>query len=190
MNWASANALCIEKLNNTILHKQKHTALLHWYWMVTFSFVFMSACYSFKSTSIDPAITTFTVLPFEGRADNGPVTLPITFTEKLKDKIRRESRLRFIDTDPDITFSGVLEDFNVTSQAPTAENLSALSRLSIRVKVDFENKHDETKNWSQSFSFFQDFDGTLNLLDIQEGLVDKITNQLTEDIFNKAFGDW
>lgn len=147
-------------------------------------------CYSFKSTSIDPSITTFTVIPFESRADNGPVTLPITFSEKLKDKIRRESRLRFVDTDPDITFSGHIRDFNVISQAPTADNTSALSRLTISVQIEFENRHDETKNWSQSFSFFQEFDGRTNLLDIQEGLMEKINNQLVEDIFNKAFGDW
>ncbi|MEP7320786.1 MAG: LPS assembly lipoprotein LptE [Saprospiraceae bacterium] len=151
---------------------------------------FSSGCYSLKSTSIDPSITNFTVVTFEGRADNGPVTLPVTFTEKLKDKIRRESRLRLVDTDPDLTFSGAIEDFSVSSQAPTSDNVSALSRLTIRVHVDFENKHDETKNWNQTFTFFQEFDGTQNLLDVQDRLVLVITNQLTEDIFNKAFGDW
>lgn len=149
-----------------------------------------SGCYSFKSTSIDPAITSFTVLPFENRADNGPVTLPVAFSEKLKDKIRRESRLRFVDTDPDISFSGSIRDFSVISQAPTAENTSALSRLTISVQVEFENSHDESKNWNQSFTYFQEFDGRTNLLDIQESLVEKINNQLVEDIFNKAFGDW
>lgn len=152
--------------------------------------VFTEGCYSFKSTSIDPNIISFTVLPFENRADNGPVTLPITFSEKLKDKIRRESRLKFVETDPDISFSGFIRDFSVISQAPTADNTSALSRLTISVQVDFENRQDETKNWNQSFSYFQEFDGRTNLLDIQEGLMEKINNQLVEDIFNKAFGDW
>lgn len=149
-----------------------------------------ASCYSFKSTSIDPSITSFTVLPFENRADNGPVTLAISFSEKLKDKIRRESRLKFIETDPDITFSGNIRDFSVVSQAPTADNTSALSRLTISVQVSFENRRDETKNWNQSFSYFQEFDGRTNLLDIQESLIERINNQLVEDIFNKAFGDW
>lgn len=148
------------------------------------------SCYSFKSTSIDPSITSFTVLPFENRADNGPVTLAISFSEKLKDKVRRESRLKFVETDPDITFSGNIRDFSVVSQAPTADNTSALSRLTISVQVSFESRRDETKNWNQSFSYFQEFDGRTNLLDIQESLVERINNQLVEDIFNKAFGDW
>jgi hypothetical protein len=147
-------------------------------------------CYSFKSTSIDPSVTTFFVMPFENRADNGPVTLPISFSEKLKDKVRRESRLKLTDTDPDLTFSGYIRDFSVISQAPTADNTSALSRLTISVQVEFENRHDETKNWNQSFSYFQEFDGRTNLLDIQESLMETINNQLVEDIFNKAFGDW
>ncbi len=147
-------------------------------------------CYSFKSTSIDPAITTFYVPLMENRVDNGPATLPITFTEKLKDKIRSQSRLRFQDTDPDLSFIGTVESFSVTSQAPTSDNTSALSRLTISIKIDFENSHDETKNWSQSFSYFQDFDGRTNLLDVQESLINTISNQIAEDIFNRAFGDW
>ncbi len=167
----------------------KHTLK---FFIVTISVMplFFLSCYSFKSTSIDPLITTYTVIPFEGRADNAPVTLPVTFSEKVKDKIRKESRLKFTETDPDLSFSGIVEDFNVSSQAPTSDNISALNRLTIRVKIDFENRHDETKNWSQSFSYFQDFDGTSNLLDVQEALIERISNQLVEDIFNKAFGDW
>jgi len=158
--------------------------------VLLFFVILTLGCYSFKSTSIDPAITTFFVIQFENRADNGPVTLPVSFSEKLKDKIRRESRLKLTDTDPDITFSGTIRDFNVISQAPTADNTSALSRLTISVQVEFENRHDETKNWNQSFTYFQEFDGRTNLLDIQEGLMERINNQLVEDIFNKAFGDW
>ncbi len=158
--------------------------------VLLFFVVLTTGCYSFKSTSIDPSITTFFVVQFENRADNGPVTLPVSFSEKLKDKIRRESRLKLSDTDPDISFSGTIRDFNVISQAPTADNTSALSRLTISVQVEFENRHDETKNWNQSFTYFQEFDGRTNLLDIQEGLMERINNQLVEDIFNKAFGDW
>lgn len=153
------------------------------------SFIF-SSCYSFKGTSIDDNLKTFYVPLFENRSDDGPATLPITFTEKLKDKIRTQSRLRFLDTDPDITFNGTVESFYVSSQAPTANNTSALSRLTISIKIDYENKYDESKNWSQSFSFFQEFDGRTNLLDVQESLINTISNQISEDIFNKAFGDW
>lgn len=160
------------------------------YFIIIVVFIFFAGCYSFKSTSIDTNINTFYVPLMESRADNGPATLAITFTEKLKDKIRSQSRLRFQDTDPDLSFLGTVESFNVTSQAPTSENISALSRLTISIKIDFENRHDETKNWSQSFSYFQDFDGRTNLLDVQESLINTISNQISEDIFNRAFGDW
>lgn len=157
---------------------------------LTFNVLGFLGCYSFKSTSIDAAINTFYVPLMENRVDNGPATLAITFTEKLKDKVRSQSRLRFQDTDPDLSFIGTVEAFNVTSQAPTSDNISALSRLTISIKIDFENRHDETKNWSQSFSYFQDFDGRTNLLDVQQNLINTISNQIAEDIFNRAFGDW
>ena len=160
------------------------------YKLFFFILLLLTSCYSFRSAAVDPNIKSFTVLTFENHADNAPATIAINFTEKLKDKFRKEARLKFVDIDPDISFSGLIEDFSVSSQAPTAEQTSALSRLTIRVKVDFENKHDENKNWSQSFSFYQDFAGTQNLLDVQDGLITKISDQIVEDIYNKAFGDW
>jgi hypothetical protein len=151
-----------------------------------------SGCYSFKGISIDPAVRTFSVQIFENQALNAPVTLGIEFTEKLKDKVRSETRLLLNTQKADVEFSGVFEDFRVVPVAPKPGETVAFNRLEIRVKVNFINNNEPEKGWKdpKSFSFFQEFASDKELLVVQNQLITDISKQLLEDIFNAAFNNW
>jgi hypothetical protein len=148
--------------------------------------------YTFSGTSFDPNIETFFVFPFDLEARSAPPTLAQNVEEALKLKIRQESRLQQLDTDPDIEFKGTITRFNVSLQAPEAGEAIGFNRLTISVKIDYiDNYHgDEEYNWSQTFTRFEDFGANDNLLNVQDGLIELITEQLIEDIFNRAFSDW
>lgn len=148
--------------------------------------------YTFTGTSFDPNIESFFVFPFDLEARSAPPTLAQNVEEALKLKIRQESRLQQLDTDPDIEFQGTITRFNVTPQAPEAGEAIGLNRLTISVKIDYiDNYHDDDEyNWSQTFTRFEDFGANDNLLNVQDGLIELITEQLLEDIFNRAFSDW
>ena len=111
-------------------------------------------CYTFSGISIPDDVKTFTVLPFDVRANNAPPTLSLTFTERLKDKVRNESRLQLIDTDPDISFSGSITEYSVASVAPQPNERTAFNQLRISVNVKYESRKNEKNNWTQSFSYF------------------------------------
>lgn len=149
-----------------------------------------SACYSFKGISIDPSINTFNVALFDDAANGTPPNYAVTFTERLRDKIRSESRLTNKDIDPDIQFSGSVTSFRVTAEAPEPGETTSFNRLTITVKVEYVNNRDEDNKWTKSFSYFDNFDAATNLLDVQEQLIITINNQLVEDIFNFAFTNW
>ena len=104
------------------------------------------------------------------------------------------TRLNYDEYNPDIEFSGSVSSFNVTSVAPEQQENggvgSALNRLSISVEVDYFNKQDEEDTWNQSFSFFQDFESTESLEDVQDELIVTIFDQINQDVFNKAFTNW
>ena len=148
--------------------------------------------YTFTGTSFDPNIDSFFVFPFQLEARSAPPTLAQNIEEALKLKIRRESSLNQLDTDPDIEFQGTVTRFNVTPQAPEAGEAIGLNRLTISVQIEYiDNYHNDDKyNWSQTFTRFEDFGANDNLLNVQDGLIEVITEQLLEDIFNKAFSDW
>jgi hypothetical protein len=89
--------------------------------------LFLSGCcYTFKGISIDPDVKTFFVQNFETETSNAPPTLGLNFTERLKDKIRLESRLSLKNTDADVEFSGKVIDYRVV---PVARWLSKATRI-------------------------------------------------------------
>lgn len=147
-------------------------------------------CYSFKGFSIGQELSTFGVSDFRNTAVNAPPTIQQTFQERLKEKVIRESRLKFDDVNPDLTFSGTITRFSVTAVAPERDATTSANRLDIAVNVTYENARNEKNRWTQTFSHFADFATTDNLLDIQDQLITIIFDQVIEDIFNKAFADW
>ena len=60
----------------------------------------------------------------------------------------------------------------------------------ITVNVKFTNKTDSKQNWESLFSRYQDYASSYNLSSVQEGLIKDITEQLVQDIFNKAVVNW
>lgn len=149
-----------------------------------------AGCYSFRGISIDPSVNTFYVAPFENRSTAVVPTLPQDFTNKLIDKVRNESRLVFSENNPDVEFTGVITGFNVTSEAPQPGETVGFNRLTITASVEYINNQDDTKNLKFSVSWYDEFGSDQNLLDVQDELIRRITDQLVEDIFTKAFTNW
>ncbi len=152
--------------------------------------LFYSCKYSFSGIGIPADMNTFYIEPFELLTTNTEPTITTVFTETLSDKILTESKLRKDQIDPDYTFSGSVTRYQVTAVAPQPGETSDFNRLEISIKVVFENSKDEEQNFDQVFSFFNDFPSNQNILNIQDDLINNIFDQITEDVFNKAFTNW
>ncbi len=153
----------------------------------------LSGCYSFKGISIPPEAQTFYVKDFVLRANNAPAQIDQLWSEALREKIRNESRLTYNEQSPDIEFNGSITSYSVQGTAPQEGNTVALNKLTIAVSVTYTNNAGEggdDDEWTQSFSFFKDFDATLDLNSVEEGFIEEIFEQLTENVFNKAFTNW
>ncbi len=156
-------------------------------------FVLCSGCkfpYSFKGISIPPEAETFYISELKSRVPSAPADLGQQFAENLKQKFLNQTRLNFVDIDPDLEFSGEVTRFSVSSVAPQPGEVTAFSRLDITVRMKYVYHLDEEQNWESSFSFYADFSRDENLLDVQDRLIAIIFTQLGEDIFNKAFTNW
>ncbi len=163
------------------------------FFLLSLSAVLLGSCYTFKGISIDPAVKTFSVRIFETATDNVPPTAGIDFTEKLKDKIRTETRLLLKTDNSDVEFSGKIAGFRVAPVAPKPGELIEKNRLEVVIAVNYTNNQDEKKGWAteKSFTYFAEFSNTTDLLTVQNTLLnDIIYPQLLEDVFNAAFNDW
>ncbi|MFT4758645.1 MAG: hypothetical protein ACI9XO_002624 [Paraglaciecola sp.] len=160
--------------------------------ILVFISIIFTSCYSFKGISIPPEANTFFIEQFSVYPENIPPNEGQNFAELLKDKFRRESRLAYKDTDPDLEFSGAITEFRVSSEAPKAGAETSFNRLTIAVTVDYLNNKNEDNAWDKPvrFSQFYDYPSDQNLIDVQDEYIQLIFDQLVEDIFNKAFTNW
>ena len=159
-------------------------------WAILLWCFIQSGCYSLRGYSIDPNVQTYYVGNFKLIASNAPATLPQTFAESLKDKISRESSLKYSDEAPHIEFNGSIQGYNVTAVAPLPGERTSFNRLTINVTVDYTNNINPKDKWTKSFSHFEDFPAEQNLTAVQDDLITVIFNQILEDIFNQAFNNW
>lgn len=154
--------------------------------------ILLTGCYSFKGISIPPEVNSYYVKGFILKANNAPANVDQRFSEALREKVRNESRLIYNDTDPDIEFSGSITSYRIQGNAPQEGNTVALNKLTIGVSVTYGNYRGDSKadKWTENFSFFKDFDATLDLNSVEDEFIDEIFEQLVENIFNKAFTNW
>lgn len=172
------------------MHRQKTYFVLPLYLVAALSILLLAGCYTFKGTSIAPDVNTFYVYPVDDNTSNAPVTLGVQFAERLRDKIRAESRLSYREDSPDLEFRGSIIDYRVTAEAPQAGQTVGLNKLILKVRIQLGNTKDEKQNWQQDFERFVIFSPDADLLSEQDRLILELNNQLVEDIFRRAFTNW
>ena len=127
---------------------------------------------------------------FENRADIVNPRLSADITDALKDKVQSSTRLRIVNSDADVTFEGEITGYTVQSGQVRADGMAARDRLTITVRVRFNNELDPDMSYERSFSRFQEFSGGTSLSSVEAELVEDIIKELMEDIFNEAFVSW
>lgn len=152
----------------------------------------VSACgfYSFgPGGNIDPNVNTVTINFFPNKARTVAPILSQVFTQKLQDKFQNESRLDLVELEGDMEFSGAITEYRVTPVAAGGNDLANLNQLTIGVRAEYLNRVND-EEWTQTFSRFEYFDQNQNLKQVEDELIELITQQLVDDIFNKTLLNW
>lgn len=146
--------------------------------------------YSFTGASIPPEAKTVSVAYFPNHAQLVNPLLSNDFSSALRDAVMNQTPLEMIEAGGDLAFEGEITDYRTSPVAITAAQTAAMNRLTITVKVRFSNRFDETKDFEQSFSQYEDYPSDQDLNAVQENLTATIIEALVEDIFNKALVNW
>ncbi len=154
--------------------------------------VMMESCgvYSFTGASITPRVKTVSIQYFPNRASVAQPSLSQVFTDKLKEKFVSQTSLIQVNQSGDLRFEGYISDYTVQPTAIQSTDVAALNRLTITVHVKFENMKDEKQNFETSFSRYADFDSRKDLTSVESSLMNDISSQLVDDIFNKSVVNW
>lgn len=159
-------------------------------WLIIMAMSAGCGVYSFTGASIDPNVKTFTVHFISNKAPLVVPSLSQTMTDGLRNKFLTNTNLNLIDKGGDLEFSGSIVNYAITPVAVQANETAALNRLTIAVNIEFVNHQNEKQNWTSTFSRYADYNSSSDITSIQDQLIKEITDQITEDIFNKAVVNW
>ncbi len=157
--------------------------------------ILLTSCtisYKFNGASINyNLIKTISVSDFPIRAALVYPPLEEVFTNSLKDAYTRQTRLQMVDMNGDLQVSGEITGYNLTPQAVGTDAYATMTRLTISVKVTFVNTKDPQFDFeNRTFSAYQDFSSDRMLTDVQDELIEVITEELVELIFNATVANW
>ena len=146
--------------------------------------------YSFTGASISPETKTVSVQYFNNIAPIVYPTLSQTLTETLKDKFVSQTSLVVMQRDADMNFEGQITGYTVTPTAIQGDQYASQNRLTITVSVKFTNKNNPELNYNKSFSAYEDFAATEQLVQVESEKTKLIVEKLVDDIFNAAVANW
>jgi len=158
-----------------------------------FNFAFTGCgIYSFTPKGTLPdSIKTVRVQIFENRAPYVNPQLVPNLTDRLRQKITRQTKLTQTNNDnANLDISGTITDYSVLTTGVTSVNgqkQSSVNRLTVTVHVVF-NQFGEAKEADVSHSF--DFPANQTLQQAEAALLDEMVRNLSDEIFNRIFSDW
>jgi phosphoribosylanthranilate isomerase len=182
------------KYNSTIF-KSKHilkSKFVKFILPITLSIMLLSACgiYSFRDAVIPANIKTIKIGFIENKARYVNPQLAPLITDKLQQKIMSQTKLtRTNNDDAHYQIFATITNYDPSQTVGVSAQQASTNRLTVTVHVilkkTLENKEQEfdvTRNF--------DFSANLTLNQAESQLMDDITRNITDDIFNQIFSNW
>ncbi len=159
--------------------------------ILLFTFNYATCKYSTKDTSPIPQdVKTFRVNYLDNKARYVNPQLTPTLTERLRQKIVGQTRLRQINGDEaHYDISGYITDYSVSTTGISGQNAST-NRLNVSFHLVFKNTLDQTKDFEADLSNNYDFSAQLSLQQAETQLSNAIIKNLVDGIFNRIFSNW
>lgn len=149
------------------------------------------SCYTLSGSSIDPSWQTIKIPTFPNYASYQNPNLSQQFTDELQDIFNNRTNLSLTnDDDADLLIEGEITNYQQSSVAIQANEIAGQNRLTVSVRVRYQNNKDESKSFDRSFSGYEDFDANLTLQQAEDALLESILEQITTEIFNAIAMDW
>lgn len=159
-------------------------------------FLFLQSCYSFTGSSLSPETKTIQIKNFPNNTAFNP-NLSQEFTVALQNRFLQRTSLKGTNENPDILIEGEISDYQI---APTTISnpvdadggriQAAQNKLTITVKVRYENKIEKEKSFEKSFTDEANFNSDLDIYAIENQQTKLVYERLINKIFNEIVANW
>lgn len=138
----------------------------------------------------DPRLQTISVENFSNEAPNVVSYLAQEVTQQMQDRFLNQSRLQLVSNNADIQIAGAVVRYQVSPVAISGNTQAEQNRLTIAIRVSFENTIDPNESWENTFSKFVDFDASEDFTSIEGDQINDVLEQITQDVFTKSVAKW
>lgn len=154
-------------------------------------FILSGGCvsYNFTGGSIPPNIRTISIQSFYNQSGNGPPSMSLQMTEKLKSFYQDNTKLQIVKESGDWRLEGMITKYYVQPIAPQANQTAGQTRLTISVNASFIDELNN-KQFKKDFSFYADFAQSQSLSQVEVELVNTILDRLVLMIFSETTSNW
>ncbi len=153
--------------------------------------VLLNSCYSHTGSSLSPEIKTINIATFPNLSALTNPNLSQDFTNLLQDRFDQRTHLSLINSqEADLLLEGEIINYTFTPINIVSGDVSAQNRLTINVRVRYENKLYPEKSFEKTFSDYDDISSTVDLATAEQSLSGSINKRLIDQIFNAIVADW
>ena len=152
-----------------------------------------SACrvqFNFTGGSADSSLETLSVEQFINEAEIVVPYLAQEVTQQLQDRFLNQSKLSLTTGAADVKLGGSITRYSMLPVAISGDDRAAQNRLTIAIKVKFDNNVTPNDSWERSFTRFVDFDADEDFSSVERDKIEEVLEQITQDIFSKSIGKW
>ena len=156
------------------------------------------SCYSFTGSSLSQDYKTIRINPFVNIAPLVNPTLAQQFNTDIQNRFLQRTTLKGATGKPDILIEGEITDYTITPttiSAATTGNSGAIvqaaqNKLTITVKVRYENAIEKNKSFERVYSDEAVFSSELDQAAIEATQVRLVNERIINKIFNDIIADW
>lgn len=155
---------------------------------------FTTGCltYSFTGTSIPQDVQTLYIPFLPDRTESGISDLSDRLNQALINRFINQSRLSLANDQEsaDSFLEGSIQSYQNRPFSVGGDEQANLNEVQISVRATFQFAKDEKPLWSKSFSGSSTYDVRTNPLDAEVEAAEEALQQIANNMFNDAVGNW
>jgi len=157
-------------------------------------FIGLTSCsirYGFVGGTMDYSkVKSISIKDFPNMAPLVYPPLAQKFTEQLREKYIRQTRLQVLRDNGTMSLEGEITGYELTPLAVREDMYASQTRLTVTIRVRFTNQVTPEDDFEQSFSAYQEFDNSRPIESVQEELTDFIIKEIIDQIYNATVAKW
>lgn len=160
--------------------------------LIFFLTIAASGCgiYTLNGVTIPETIKTVSIAYIENKSALVAPQLSPTLSDKLRAKFLQQTNLRMVENNGDFAISGEVVEYSVAPVGAQDNSSASVNRLTVVLRARLVCEKEPNLAFETNFTQFEDFDASKNLADVEASLIQNISDNLVQEIFNKATLNW